>query len=108
MPTVTVIDPLYDRVLCKRVEAATHTEGAGLFIPEAARERPQEAIVVAVGCGKFIEGIGGYRPVHVKAGDRILVGKYAGAEVSVGQNNYLILREDEVLGIVRTEEQEEA
>ncbi len=106
MPTVTVIDPLYDRVLCKRVEAATHTEGAGLFIPEAARERPQEAIVVAVGPGKWESGM--RRLVSVGAGDRILVGKYAGAEVSIGKDSYLILREDEVLGIVRTEEQEEA
>ncbi len=105
MAISTVIDPLYDRVLCKRVEAASVTEGAGLFIPEAARERPQEAIVVATGPGKW-EG-GAYRPVSVHAGDRILIGKYAGAEVSVGKTDYLILREDEVLGIVRTEEMEE-
>lgn len=118
MGSVTTIAPLYDRILAQRVAAATHTTGAGLLIPEVARERPQEAIVIAVGCGKPFdqpiydwsgvpnlgEPVRAFRAPIVKTGDRILISKYAGAEVRVGIQEYLILREDEVLGIVNTVE----
>jgi chaperonin GroES len=109
--------PLFDRILCQRVTAPHTTEG-GLVIPEAARERPQEAVVIAVGCGKALDhtqrgvdvatGIPIDYPVYrrplVHPGDTILIGKYAGAEVSVGAQNYLILREDEILGIINVME----
>lgn len=112
------IQPLYDRILAKRSEAQTHTSEAGLFIPEVARERPQEAVVVAVGCGRpsdvpIIEmgpvdnGSSDYRTFFrtpiVKPGDRVLIGKYSGAEVVVSGETFLILREDEILAIVNVE-----
>lgn len=115
------IQPLYDRVLAKRVEAQTHTSEAGLFIPEVARERPQEAVVVAVGQGKPADvpviALGPadngesdystfYRKPIVKPGDRILIGKYSGAEVLVSGETFLILREDEILAVVSTTEEE--
>ena len=92
------IRPLYDRVMLKRVDAAETVKG-GIIIPDTAKEKPMEAAVVAVGEGKFDDN-GKRVPLTVKAGDRILIGKYAGTEIKIDDVEYLILREDEVLAVV--------
>ena len=92
------IRPLYDRVVIKRIEE-TETKQGGLYIPDSAKEKPQEGEVVAVGQGKRLES-GKLAPLDVKAGDRILFGKYSGSEIKLDGNDYLILREDEILGIL--------
>ena len=92
------IRPLQDRVLVRRVKEEEKTKG-GIIIPDTAKEKPVEGEVVAVGTGKVLEG-GKVRPLDVKAGDRILFGKYAGNEITVEGVEHLILREDEVLGVV--------
>ena len=92
------IRPLYDRVVIKRIEEAETKQG-GLYIPDSAKEKPQEGEVVAVGQGKRLEN-GKLAPLDVKAGDRILFGKYSGSEIKLDGNDYLILREDEILGIL--------
>jgi len=90
--------PLHDRVLVRRLEEQESKRG-GLFIPDSAKEKPQQADVVAVGNGKLLES--GERVVlDVKAGDRILFGKYGGSEVKIDGDEYLILREDEILGVL--------
>lgn len=110
-----VIEPLRDRILARRIEAETITK-SGLFVPEVARERPQEAIVVAVGTGKILDHYltpdGDapklnllYATPAVKPGDRVLVGKYVGSEISVNNELFLILREEEILGIIREQEE---
>ncbi len=90
--------PLYDRILVKRTEEQEPARG-GIIIPDSAKEKPQQAEVVAVGIGKRLEN-GTLVPLDVKAGDRILFTKYSGAEIKLDGQEYLILREDEVLGIV--------
>ena len=90
--------PLHDRILIKRIEEKETVKG-GIIIPDTAKEKPQEGEVVAVGKGKKTED-GKVIPVDVKAGDRILFGKYSGAEIKMDNQEYLILREDEVLGIL--------
>ncbi len=90
--------PLYDRVLVKRVDSETTTKG-GLIIPDTAKEKPLEGEVVSVGNGRVLED-GSVRPMTVKAGDRVLFAKYAETEVKVGGENFLLLREDDLLGIV--------
>jgi len=90
--------PLYDRVLVKRVESETKTKG-GIIIPETAKEKPLEGEVVAVGNGKVLED-GSLRPCQVKAGDRVLFAKYAETEVKVGADTMLLLREEDLLGII--------
>ncbi|HEX6900576.1 MAG TPA: co-chaperone GroES [Thermoanaerobaculia bacterium] len=92
------IRPLHDRVLVKRVEQEEQVRG-GIIIPDTAKEKPQEAEVIAVGPGKLSED-GKRSPMDVKAGDRILVGKYAGSEIKLDGNDYVILREDEILAVV--------
>ncbi len=92
------IRPLHDRVLVKRLED-TETMRGGLFIPDSAKEKPQQAEVVAVGSGRLNEE-GERMALDVKAGDRILFGKYSGSEVKVAGDEYLILREDEILGVL--------
>jgi chaperonin GroES len=92
------IRPLHDRVLIKRI-AEQETVRGGIIIPDSAKEKPQEGEVVAVGNGKILEN-GQRVPLDVKEGDRILFGKYAGSEIKVEGEEYLILREDEVLGIL--------
>ena len=92
------IRPLYDRVVIKRIEETENMQG-GLYIPDSAKEKPQEGEVVAVGQGKRLES-GKLAPLDVKAGDRILFGKYSGSEIKLDGNDYLILREDEILGIL--------
>ena len=91
--------PLNDRILVKRLEEATTTKG-GIIIPDSAKEKPAEGKVIAVGNGKM--GDDGKRiPLEVKSGDRVLFGKYSGTEVKLEGEEYLILREDDVLGIVQ-------
>jgi chaperonin GroES len=90
--------PLHDRILIERVEEKEQKKG-GIIIPDSAKEKPQEGKVVAVGNGKRLED-GTTVPLDVKAGDRILFGKYAGSEIKVEENEYLILREDEVLAVI--------
>ncbi len=92
------VRPLQDRLLVRRVEQAETTKG-GIIIPDAAKERPLEGQVIAVGSGKRTDD-GTLVALDVKAGDRILFGKYAGTEIKVDGVEHLILREDEVLGIV--------
>ena len=92
------IRPLYDRILVKRVEQETRSSG-GLFLPETAKEKPSEGVVLAVGQGR-LSNDGTVRPLVVKAGDRVLFGKYAGTEIKVDGDERLVLREDEVFGIV--------
>jgi len=90
--------PLQDRILVKRVEEATETSG-GIIIPDSAKEKPAEGIVVAVGNGKV--GDDGKRiPLEIKKGDRILFSKYGGTEVQIEDEEHLIMREDDVLGVV--------
>jgi len=90
--------PLHDRILVRRVEEQ-ETTPSGLIIPDTAKDKPQEGEVLAVGKGKIKED-GKVIPLDVKTGDRILFGKYAGNEIILAGDEYLIMREDEVLGIV--------
>src|SRR5437763_7927648 len=92
------IRPLYDRIVVKRIEDKETMQG-GLYIPDSAKEKPQEGEVVAVGKGKRLEN-GTVTPLDVKAGDRILFGKYSGSEIKVDGEELLIMREDEVLGVL--------
>jgi len=94
------VRPLHDRVLIKRVEEQETVRG-GIIIPDSAKEKPQEGEVVATGTGKRLEN-GTVIPLEVKDGDRILFGKYSGTEIKVDDQDYLILREDEILGILST------
>ena len=90
--------PLPDRVRIKRVESETTTKG-GIIIPENAKEKPLEGEVVAVGTGRILED-GSVRALQVKAGDRVLFAKYAETEVKIGSDTMLLLREDDLLGII--------
>jgi len=92
------IKPLQDRILVKRIEEEEKTEG-GIIIPDTAKEKPIEGKVVAVGKGKVSED-GKVMPLDVKKGDRILFGKYAGTEVKIEGEEHLIMREDDVLGVI--------
>ena len=92
------VRPLYDRILVRRVAEEEKTKG-GIIIPDTAKEKPSEGEVVAVGTGKVNEK-GALRPLEVKAGDRILFGKYSGNEIKVDGDELIILREDEVLGVL--------
>jgi chaperonin GroES len=93
-----MIRPLYDRILAKRVDEQDKTSG-GLFIPDNAKEKPLEAVVIAVGSGKLLAN-GKIQPIDVKAGDKILIGKYAGADVKLVGKDHIIVREDDVLGVI--------
>ena len=90
--------PLHDRVLVKRLEAGEERAG-GIIIPDTAKEKPQQAEVKAVGNGKLLDSGERVAP-EVKAGDRILFGKYSGSEIKIDGDEYLILREDEILGVL--------
>jgi chaperonin GroES len=92
------IRPLYDRIVVKRIES-TETMQGGLYIPDSAKEKPQEGEVVAVGKGKRMED-GKVIALDVKAGDRILFGKYSGSDIKIDGEEYMIMREDEVLGVL--------
>jgi len=90
--------PLHDRVLVKRLEEAEQVRG-GIIIPDTAKEKPQQAEVKAVGSGKLLDSGERVKP-EVKAGDRILFGKYSGSDIKIEGDEYLILREDEILGVL--------
>ena len=92
------VRPLYDRVLVRRVAEEEKTKG-GIIIPDSAKEKPAEGEVVAVGNGKLSDK-GDLRKLEVKQGDRVLFGKYSGSEIKVDGTDHLILREDEILGII--------
>ena len=89
--------PLHDRVLVRRLEDKETMRG-GIIIPDTAKEKPQQAEVVAVGAGKLLED-GERAPIDLKAGDHILFGKYSGPDIKIEGEEYLILREDEILGV---------
>ena len=90
--------PLHDRVVLKRIEE-TQTAKGGIIIPDTAKEKPQEGEVVAVGKGKRLED-GKVVPLDVQVGDRILFGKYSGSDIKLDGDEYMIMREDEVLGVI--------
>ncbi|PID39855.1 MAG: co-chaperone GroES [Proteobacteria bacterium] len=92
------VRPLHDRVLVKRLAEEETTKG-GIIIPDSAKEKPIEGKIVAVGNGKIMDN-GDVRKLDVKAGDRILFGKYSGTEIKIEGTEHLILREDEILGVV--------
>ena len=92
------VKPLYDRILVKRAEAKEEVRG-GIIIPDSAKEKPLEAMVIAVGEGKRNEK-GELQALTLKVGDRILLGKYAGTEVKIDDEEHIILREDEVLAVI--------
>ena len=97
------IRPLYDRIVVKRIEQQEQKVG-GLYIPDSAKEKPQEGEVVAVGKGKRLED-GKVIPLDVQVGDRILFGKYSGSDIKLEAEELLIMREDEVLGILDAQPQ---
>ncbi len=92
------IRPLHDRVLAKRIEEGEQVRG-GIIIPDTAKEKPQEAEVIAVGPGKIQED-GKRAPMDVKAGDKVLIGKYSGSEIKIENEEYVIVREDEILAVI--------
>lgn len=94
----TSIQPLADRVLVKRIEEEQQTKG-GIIVPDTAKEKPQQGKIVAVGPGRMTEDGKRIKP-GVKKGDKVLFGKYAGTEVSMGNQEYLILREEDILAII--------
>jgi chaperonin GroES len=94
----TKFTPLHDRILVRRVDEANTTRG-GIIIPDSAKDKPQEGEVVSVGKGKISEE-GKVRPLDVKDGDRILFGKYSGTEIKIDGEDFIIMREEEVLGIL--------
>jgi len=96
----TTIRPLHDRVIIKRLDEEEQVSGA-IIIPDTAREKPQQGKVIAAGEGKFRED-GTRQPLDVKAGDRVLFGKYSGSEVKIDDQEYLIMREDDILGVFTT------
>src|SRR5690349_1139141 len=94
----TKFTPLHDRILVRRVEEAETTRG-GIILPDSAKEKPQEGEVVSAGKGKISEE-GKVRPLDVKEGDRILFGKYSGTEIKLDGEDFIIMREEEVLGVI--------
>jgi len=94
------IRPLHDRLVVKRIAEETTTKG-GIIIPDTAKEKPISGSVLAVGSGKVMEN-GSLRPMDVKAGDKILFGKYSGTEVKIDGEDHLILREDDVLAVIES------
>jgi chaperonin GroES len=96
----TSIRPLNDRIIVRRVEDQEQMRG-GLYIPDTAKEKPQEGEVIAVGNGKLLDN-GQRIAIDLKAGDKVLFGKYSGTEIKLDGEEYLILREDDVLGVVES------
>ena len=92
------IRPLQDRLIVKRVEEEEKTKG-GIIIPDSAKEKPQQGEIIAAGKGKFADD-GKLIPMEVKKGDRVLFGKYSGTEIKLDGEEHLILREDEILGVI--------
>src|ERR687884_479011 len=97
--TAVKVNPLADRVVVKPLEESEQMRG-GLYIPDTAKEKPQQGEIVAVGPGKYDEKGGNRIPMDVKVGDKVLYGKYSGTEVTVDGDQYLILRESDVLAII--------
>ena len=95
----TKIKPLHDRVIVRRLDETSNQTAGGLYIPDTAKEKPQEGEVVAAGAGKYKED-GSRQALDVKAGDRVLFGKYSGSEIKIDGEELLIMREDEILGII--------
>ena len=95
----TNIKPLHDRVIIRRIEDNVNQTAGGLFIPDTAKEKPQEGEVIAAGEGKYKED-GTRQQLDVKAGDRVLFGKYSGSEIKLDGEEFIIMREDEILGII--------
>ena len=95
----TNITPLHDRVIIRRIEDTVNQTAGGLFIPDTAKEKPQEGEVIAAGEGKYKED-GTRQALDVKAGDRVLFGKYSGSEIKLDGDEFIIMREDEILGII--------
>ena len=95
----TSIKPLHDRVIIRRIDDASDKTAGGLFIPATAKEKPQEGEVIAAGAGKYKED-GSRQTLDVKEGDRVLFGKYSGSEIKIDGEELLIMREDEILGII--------
>ena len=95
----TNIKPLHDRVILRRIEDNVNQTAGGLFIPDTAKEKPQEGEVIAAGEGKYKED-GTRQTLDVKAGDRVLFGKYSGSEIKLDGEEFLIMREDEILGVI--------
>ena len=95
----TKIKPLHDRVIVRRIDDSVNQTAGGLFIPDTAKEKPQEGEVIAVGEGKYKED-GTRQTLDVRAGDRVLFGKYSGSEIKLDGEEFLIMREDEILGII--------
>lgn len=94
------VRPLHDRLLVKRLEESEQTSGGGIIIPDSAKEKPQRGKVTAVGNGKILDD-GTRVDLEVRKGDEILFGKYAGTEVKIDGTDYLILREDDVLAVLK-------
>ena len=94
----TNIQPLHDRVIVKRIDEGEQVRG-GIIIPDSAKEKPQEGEVIAAGLGKYKED-GTRQALDVKAGDRVLFGKYSSSEINVNGEELLIMREDEILGVI--------
>ena len=94
----TKFTPLHDRILVRRVEEASTTRG-GIIIPDSAKDKPQEGEIVSVGKGKINED-GKVFPLDVKEGDRVLFGKYAGTEIKIDGEDFIIMKEEEILGIL--------
>ena len=92
------IRPLHDRVIVRRLEEERKTAG-GIVIPDTAKEKPVQGEVIAVGTGKILED-GKIRPLDVKAGDKVLFGKYSGTEVKIGDEELLVMREEDIMGVV--------
>ena len=92
------IRPLQDRVIVKRIEEEETTKG-GIIIPDSAKEKPMEGVITAVGTGKVSDD-GKKTPLDVKAGDKVLFGKYAGTEIQIDGEEHLIMREDDILGVL--------
>jgi chaperonin GroES len=95
----TTITPLHDRVIVRRLDETSNQTAGGLFIPDSAKEKPQEGEVIAAGAGKYKDN-GERQSLDVKAGDRVLFGKYRGSEIKIDGEELLIMREDEILGII--------
>ncbi|MGD8372673.1 MAG: co-chaperone GroES [Syntrophobacterales bacterium] len=91
--------PLHDRVIVKRIEEEEKTSG-GIIIPDTAKEKPQQGKVIAIGKGKILEN-GKVSPLTVKKGDRILFGKYAGTDIKIDGEEHLIMREDDILAVIK-------
>jgi len=94
----TTIKPLHDRVIVRRIEENETTSG-GIIIPDSAKEKPQEGEIIAVGEGKYKED-GTRQTLDVKEGDRVLFGKYSGSEITLDGDEFLMMREDEILGVI--------